>query len=270
MPPIEARWQPTVREKRYRQRKKKLPRLVSEGDSWFDYPPHPNIIDYIDDEERFAIKRFELSGDTLHNMADQIAKVVAAIESEKPLCLLLSAGGNDVVEKGFIEKLFKTYDPAATPRDHLEPEVWAGKLAQLEKDFVLVMHAVGGMVPILAHGYDYMPPSKKSARYDGFRVSGPWVQPAMIAKKIEGQNLQRAIAREMIEDFNQILVRLQKQYPLQLVHVDLRKMFTPSDWINEIHLTKGAFHQVAQKFIDTIDNVLPRVLKARKDQGLDA
>jgi len=270
MPPMEERWQPAVREKRYRQRKDKRPRLVSEGDSWFDYPPHPNVIDAIDDEERFAIKRFEQSGDTLHNIVDKIGTVVAAIESEKPLCLLLSAGGNDVVQKGFIERLFKPFNPAATPREHIEPDVWKSKLDQIEEDLVLLMHAVGARVPTILHGYDYMPPSNKGAKYDGFRVSGPWVQPSMIARNITDETFQRAITREMIEDFNGILVRMQKQHPMHFIHVDLRGMFTISDWINEIHVKRAAFARVAVKFLDAIDNVLPQVLQTRKDMGIDS
>lgn len=268
MPPPEERWQPAVREKRYKQRKNKRPRLVSEGDSWFDYPPHPNIIDYIDDEELFAIKRFEQSGDTLHNMLDKIDKVVAAIESEKPLCLLFSGGGNDVIEQGFIGKLFRQFDPNATPRAHLEP-VWAENLAKVETDFVLLIHRVGALVPIVLHGYDYMPPSNKGAKYDGFRVAGPWVQPAMIGKNITDETFQRAIVREMMDDFNGILVRLQQQFPLHLLHVDLRGMFTPADWLNEIHVKKSAFRRVAERFIDTLQTRLPKVLQDRKDMGVD-
>jgi hypothetical protein len=270
MPPIEERWQPAVREKRYQQRKNKMPRLVSEGDSWFDYPPHPNIIDYIDDKERFAIKRFEQSGDTLHNMVEKIGAVVAAIESEKPLCLLLSAGGNDVVEQGFIRSLFRPYDPALTPRDHLQPDVWADKVAVLERNFVLLMHEVGAFVPILVHGYDYMPPSNRGAKYDGFRVSGPWVQPAMIEQNITDETFQRAITRVMIDDFNDILVRLQKQHPLHLVHIDFRGMFALNEWLNEIHLTKAAYRRAARKVIDTIDTVLPQVLQHRQTLGVDS
>jgi hypothetical protein len=271
MPQIEERWQPAVREKRYRQRKdkKNYVRLVSEGDSWFDYPPHPNIIDYIDDTERFAIKRFETSGDTLHNMVNKIDAVLSAILSEKPLCLLFSGGGNDVVAKGFIDTLFRPYDPALSPREHLKPEIWTDKLSKIENDFVSLMHEVGSKVPVLVHGYDHMPPSNKGARYDGFRVSGPWVQPAMIACGITDTEFQRAIARELIDDFNEILVRLAKQYPLHFIHIDLRGLFTVNDWLNEIHLKRSAYKVAAKKFVDAIDTRLPPVLSQRKALGID-
>jgi len=63
-------WDPVERDRRYANCKRAgLQRLISEGDSWFDYPPHPNIIDFLDGEGFWAIKRFEKSGDTLDNVA---------------------------------------------------------------------------------------------------------------------------------------------------------------------------------------------------------
>jgi hypothetical protein len=262
-------WDPAERERVYRRRKKAgLTRLVSEGDSWFDYPPHTNVVDWIDATERFAIERFEQSGDTIHSMESTSGKVADAVVSEQPLCVLLSAGGNDVVEEAFIKKLFVEHDPNLTPRQHLDPGQWQVKLDQLSTDFLHFMDDLGEHVPIIAHGYDYMPPSSKGVKYDGFRVTGPWVLPAMLDKNITDAVLQRAIVKEMIDDFNAILAKMQTKYPLHLIHVDLRGMFIESDWLNEIHLKKAGFRRVAQALVEAIDNRLPAVLQARKDAGL--
>jgi hypothetical protein len=262
-------WDPAERERKYRRRKRAgLTRIISEGDSWFDYPPHTNVIDWIDATERFAIQRFEVSGDTIHNMEATSDKVAAAVVSEQPLCVLLSAGGNDVVEEAFIKQLFVEHDPDLTPRQHLDAAQWQAKLDQLSRDFLHFMDDLGEHVPIIAHGYDYMPPSKKGAKYDGFRVSGPWVLPAMLARHIDDPALQRAIVREMINDFNDLLAKMQTKYPLHFLHVDLRGAFVESDWLNEIHLKKSGFKRVAQALIAAIDNRLPAVLQARRDAGL--
>ena len=94
----EQRWQPEVRERRYNRRKDAgLPRLVSEGDSWFDYPPHANVIDYVDDTENFAVKRFESSGDTLHNMASRVEAVADAVRTEHPECVLLKEEIREII-----------------------------------------------------------------------------------------------------------------------------------------------------------------------------
>ena len=92
-------WDPVERDRRYASCKRAgLRRLISEGDSWFDYPPHPNIIDFLDGEGIWGIKRFEKSGDTLANIAGEgnLVRVAITAEKEKPDAILLSAGGNDL------------------------------------------------------------------------------------------------------------------------------------------------------------------------------
>lgn len=262
-------WDPAERERKYRRRKKLgLPRLLSEGDSWFDYPPHTNVIDWIDETERFAIERFETSGDTIHNMNITKSKVVDAVVAEEPMCVLLSGGGNDVVEESFTKKLFLHHEEGMTPREHLDPGEWKKKIDDLSSDYLHFMDAISMHAPIMAHGYDYMPPSNKAAKYDGFRVAGPWVQPAMVKQDITDVTLQRAIVKEMINDFNDILSSMQTKYPLHFIYIDLRDMFTETDWLNEIHLKKSGFKRVSARFIDAIDNRLPAVLQAREDAGL--
>jgi len=151
---------------------------------------------------------------------------------------------------------------------HLDAGQWQSKVEQLSTDYLHFMDDLGEHVPIIAHGYDYMPPSNKGVKYDGFRVTGPWVLPAMIAKNITDVTLQRALVKEMMNDFNDILAKMQAKYPLNFIHVDLRGMFVESDWLNEIHLKQAGFKRVAQAFMDAIDNRLPAVQQARKDAGL--
>ncbi|HYN82301.1 MAG TPA: hypothetical protein VES88_12425 [Gemmatimonadaceae bacterium] len=53
-------WDPVERDRRYASAKRDgLTRLLTEGDSWFDYPPHPNIVDWLEAEGQWAIKRLE-------------------------------------------------------------------------------------------------------------------------------------------------------------------------------------------------------------------
>jgi len=259
---------PAERERRYKRGKKaKLTRLVSEGDSWFDYPPHTNIIDWIDLTERFAIKRFEVSGDTIHHMETTSGKVADAVVTEEPLCVLLSAGGNDIVEKSLLDKMLLEFDPKLTPRQHLNAE-WKIKLDVVADDLLRFMDDLGEHVPIIAHGYDVLTPSNKAVKFDGFRVSQPVLLPAMKLKHIDNPVFQRAIVKEMIDDFNVLLARIQATHPLHFLHIDLRGTFTESDFLNEIHLKRDGFKVVANRFIDAIDNRLPAVLQARKDAGL--
>ncbi|HEX6098462.1 MAG TPA: hypothetical protein VF432_19250 [Thermoanaerobaculia bacterium] len=264
----QERWQPSVRESRYDRRRERLPRLFSEGDSWFDYPPHPNIIDYIDDSERWAIKRFERSGEWLKEMIPSLPRVLAALEQERPLCLLLSGGGNDVADKNVAPTLFRQFQNGLGAPELLNRPVWNAKLAEIEANFLLYMDAVNEFVPLVVHGYDYLVPSPRGAKYDGFRVSGPWLQPAMRDCGITNEQLQREIGHLLIEEFNEMLAGLQRKYPLHFIYVNLRGMFTPNNWANEIHLNRSSFRRVANVFMDVIDNRLPDVLRARQEAGL--
>ncbi len=64
-------WDPIERDRRYSSAKKDgLTRLLTEGDSWFDYPPHPNIVDWLEAEGHWAIKRLEF--DLEHRLGSPI------------------------------------------------------------------------------------------------------------------------------------------------------------------------------------------------------
>jgi hypothetical protein len=191
----QERWQPSGRESRYKRRRERLPRLFSQGDSWFDYPPHPNIIDYIDDSERWAIKRFERSGEWLKEMIPSLPRVVTALEQEKPLCMLLSGGGNDVADKNVASTLFKQFQQGLGAPELINRLAWDAKLDDIEAGFLFYMDAVNEFVPLIVHGYDYLVPSPKGAKYDGFRISGPWVQPVMQDCGITDKSLQRDLGR---------------------------------------------------------------------------
>lgn len=42
--------------------------VVAEGDSWFDYPPHRDILDHLVDLYGWRVRRLSRAGDTLENM----------------------------------------------------------------------------------------------------------------------------------------------------------------------------------------------------------
>src|SRR5258708_6086835 len=66
-----------------------------------------NMIDYIDDTERYAIRRGEQSGDTLLGILNT-GEFYPLIDSERPRALLFDGGGNDLIDgnNGWPAKLF--------------------------------------------------------------------------------------------------------------------------------------------------------------------
>lgn len=267
-------WDPVERDRRYASCKRAgLRRLISEGDSWFDYPPHPNVIDFLDGEGFWAIKRFEKSGDTLGNVASDasLARIATTAQKEKPEAILLSAGGNDlftdIPEKPTLRWIWRAltpFDPAKTAAQHVNRLAWDEKKSELRGYLVLVISALSGYAPILVHGYDYLTASGEKAKYDGFRLAGPWILPSMRDRGIDDANLQVAILRVLIDEVNEILRALETTYPDSVIYVDLRGSLRPGrDWMNEIHPTEDGFHKVEERFRDALVHRLPDVQRRR-------
>src|SRR4051812_3809294 len=216
-------WDPVERDRRYASCKRAgLARLISEGDSWFDYPPHPNIIDWLDGEGFWAIKRFEKSGDTVDNIATEsnLSRIAGVSKKENPQAILFSGGGNDLFtdipgkpKLRWIWRALNPYDPLKTAAEHVKAPAWDEKKKELRRGFVRTIGALGTYAPILLHGYDYLTASGAKVKYDGFRPSGPWILPSMQDRGITDDAMQRAILRILIDDVNGILAALENTYP---------------------------------------------------------
>jgi hypothetical protein len=270
-------WDPVERDRRYASCKRAgLRRLISEGDSWFDYPPHPNIIDWLDSEGFWAIKRFEKSGDTLQNIASDanLARIAGTAQKEKTEAILLSAGGNDlfteIPEKPdlrWIWRVLTPFDPSKTAAEHVNRIQWDETKTELRQSFVKVIGALGEYAPILMHGYDYLTASGEKAMYDGFHPAGPWILPSMQDRGIDDPNLQTAVLRVLIDEVNEIIGALEMTHPDSMIYVDLRGTLRPGlDWMNEIHPTEDGFQKVEEHFLDALINRLPDVQRRRAAQ----
>jgi hypothetical protein len=247
-----ARWQPAEREARYyKARRAGKIVVVSEGDSWFDYPMYRNIIDHIDDTKRFALKRLEFSGDTVRNMIGNARALEAfheVVKQERPRFVLFSGGGNDIVGDELIGAI-KPYNSAKWT------ELRAGVVGGYEK----MIRTIGPDAPVFAHGYDYIIPSARPVRYDGIAISGPWVWKEMDNKGLPDA-MKMQIARLMMDWFNDMLAELERVYPAYFAHIDLRGTLQPDMWQNEIHPTRSGFAAVAERFLEQLDSSLSHTL----------
>jgi hypothetical protein len=267
-------WDPVERDRRYASAKRDgLTRVLTEGDSWFDYPPHPNVVDWLEAEGQWAIKRLEKSGDTVENMAtaNNLGMLSRIATKENPVCILLSGGGNDLFtpiperpDLKWIFRLFSDFDSSKTPAEHLNPIVWNIKLTELRLAYSKLIGALGSFAPIIIHGYDYLIASGERVKYDGFRVTGPWILPSMLAHNIVDPLFQRLILIELIDGFNQVLAALEGAFPTSVIYVDLRETLDPTrDWMNELHPTEQGFRMVEQKLASALRTRLPAVIQAR-------
>jgi hypothetical protein len=268
-----ARYQPAERDARYRKALRAgRPPVLSEGDSWFDYPMYPNIIDQLDDERLFAIKRLEFSGDTVANMVGDgtswrgLNSLKEVIVHERPRFLLFSGGGNDIVGNELTNAI-KTYDPANSAEWHLDTAAWRALKRGVETGYKKLVDDVGATVPIVAHGYDYIIPANKKAKYEGLFGPGPWVWPEMQRAGVPDK-MQVRIAKEMMDWFNEFLRDLAAKNVARFTYVDLRGTLAPKEWMNEIHPTRVGFKKVYAAFKAGLDRRLQPLLAAHDAEML--
>lgn len=268
-------WEPEERRKRYRNAKRDgLRRLMTEGDSWFDYPPHANIIDWLESEGQWAINRLERSADTVENMATDanLALLVAVAKKEKPECILFSGGGNDIFTAipeapalRWIYRALNDYDPSRSATEHVNAIVWDEKKTDIRRGYVRLIGALGGYAPIIVHGYDYLNATGEKVRYDGFRLAGPWILPSMRKRGINDPGFQGEILRVFIDEFNSVLEALARSYPTTVLYVNLRDTLDPvRDWLNEIHPTEDGFRRLEQEFSNALLHRLPAMIESRR------
>ena len=90
----------------------------------------------------------------------------------------------------------------------------------------------------------------------------------MRARGIDAPELQRAIVRCLIDDYNDMLRALEAERPLAFLYADVRGTVGPdSAWLNEIHPGPEGFARVAARIrADVLDVRLPDVLARRAAQ----
>ncbi|MDX0722650.1 peptidase C14, caspase catalytic subunit p20 [Sinorhizobium medicae] len=214
----------------------KGPIIVSEGDSWFQYPFR--LMDVIDQLiKQYAVFSLDAAGDTLSNMLRQ-AEYMDAIENTGASIFLFSGGGNDVVAGGNLAAHLFDFDPALPPEGHLRPsfETMLNDAIGMYGRLVREVAKAFPKVHIICHGYDYTIPAK-----------GRWLGKPMEARGIKEPDFQRAIARAMIDRFNERLALLQSS-SARLNYIDCRNLVKTTEWFDELHPTDTGYSKVAQKF----------------------
>ncbi len=232
-------------------------RIVSEGDSWFQYPLLlKDVIDHLMNLKKYKYAIYSLgeAGDLLANMRRE-DEITEAVERENPHVLLISGGGNDMVGGGRMAKMVhpgsdNITDPAAYPnekfREFLEEieGLYREMFTNLLRDFP--------SLKIVCHGYDYAIPDK-----------GRWLGKPLEKAGIRSKKMQRDIVAVMINRFNESLKNIVAEFPGSVFHVNVRGTVDDGDWHDELHPDSDAFGEVAALFDETIKAAL-----AAKPEGI--
>ena len=234
------------RHKRFRQRIKDQPsaiRIVSEGDSWFQYPwLLDDVIDQLFD--RYAIYSLGAAGDLLSEMIEQ-DEVVEAVADVSPHFVLLSGGGNDLVGNRRLENMLYRYEEGRKVDEYLN-EQFDNLLLRIAVMYGEIVKRLVNEFPhirVLCHSYDYVIPN-----------NGKWLGKPMASKGIKNKRLQKNIASVLINRFDDTLLSLVDEFQGVVYRVDCRGAVDDAKlWHDELHPNDNGFKAVANRFEQEID-----------------
>ncbi len=220
------------------------PIIVSEGDSWFQYPV--KLEDVIDDlMQDYAVWSLDAAGDTLDNMIAE-GEYLKAVYEFNPDIFLISAGGNDMVGGGSLANHLRDFDPQLPPAGHLK-ESYSVVIERAMQGYDKIFRSLEPFnVQIICHGYDYAIPA-----------NGRWMGDPMNSRGIVDAALQRAIAKAMVDNFNTHMLMLTKGFS-NVTFLDNRGVVTDSRWFDELHPINAGFMDVAARFKSAIAQAMKR------------
>lgn len=258
------------------------PRLVAEGDSWFDFPLHPDVIDCLERHHGYKIANVSKAGACVYEMAygpdndhvsdifdrddSQLEEFVKRIREHRPQGLLLSGAGNDFVGPEFIMTIHHAAARKAGANMALVNALFQHDLEPAFERIIATATDAGrsaglGTLPIFTHGYDYAIATGKAAVNLIVKKVGPWMDPSFLAKgyprDTDAELIHRInIVRPIIDGLYEMLQRLRLKYPnLHVVNVR-NTLPNRTDWHDELHPTREGFRKVAALFHTEIQSTL--------------
>jgi hypothetical protein len=260
------------------------PVLVTEGDSWLQFPLLiDETIDHLSDT--YNICSLGAAGDTLQNILygprkkggfeflDQLIKHRSRVNA-----FLFSAAGNDIIgsdpktgEPMLTRLLHKYNGDNSDVTGHIDAEAVRAQIAALEsgyREMVSTVRSINGLqsLPIIIHGYDVpfpYPFGSSDRRNPSYAENDQWLGKAFDAKQIQKPDLRRSILKVLIDELYAMLSRVADPTHDRHVHVvDCRGSLPRlEDWNDEIHGTSAGFQSVAKCFDEVLKDVIKQVLR---------
>ncbi|MFO1337347.1 MAG: hypothetical protein U1F53_03790 [Burkholderiaceae bacterium] len=276
--------------------------LLAEGDSWFDdlsradpQARHSLLARLEDDDHGFRIESTAQAGDSLKDMASdaQIAGFTARLRrmaalGRPPQAILLSAGGNDVVQQNLPPLLLPASKPGRCRLDmgvvrqriegrnekgHMVDGDMAAQLRTLLGAYHRIVEAtLGYRVPVVLHGYDYPVPDGRNA-FGVPRSPLSWLYPGLMARGYTELRDGATVMQQLIHRLNRMQDRIAREFCAQglpVAHADLRGTLSVEtaggayqvDWANELHPTEAGFAKLADKLAERLGPYLVSAAQA--------
>lgn len=256
--------------------------IVSEGDSWFAYPPKfivgkpPNLVSRISGWSRGKANFFAMasngdeavdmvSGKQKHQLID-LLRWHEKVETRKPVDLLLfSGGGNDIVGSNDFERFIRPYRPGYTPRECLRIRRLQRKIRQIGLAYQELLDIRDHYSPttlVMTHTYDYPFASLQGANFLGglIKTEG-WMKRFMDEISIPDA-LQTGVIRELMDMMAREFLKIAGERT-GFVVVDTRgTLLDRKDWANEIHPDRAGFKAIAAKMYAEIEARFPSLARA--------
>ena len=223
------------------------PVIVSEGDSWFQYPIIlDDVIDCLMD--RYAVLSLGAAGDTLAEMVSD-GEYIEAIEKAKPDFFLVSASGNDALGGGKLADLLNPYERGTEIPDIIRDDKLQEALQRIDNGYTKIITTVREIDPkirVLFHGYDKPVP----------RRDGRWLGKPMSERGIP-QSMQPEVTGFLIERLNDKLETMESRYPGVAVHVKCIGCVggARQSWYDELHPRNPGYRRIADQFEAQIEDL---------------
>ncbi|MBL3611312.1 hypothetical protein [Rhodovulum sulfidophilum] len=271
------------------------PFLVSEGDSWFQFPILiKEVIDHL--SSHYTIASFGAAGDTAQNMvfgpprrggAEFLTELWR--HRSRVQAFLFSAAGNDIIGEDLttgdaVPALRKILRPPAganpDARDVVDMEELEHRLGGLRHAYRTVIANVRGLanadrpshlppfskLPIVIHGYDYPFPYPTTPKIGGapewrdprYAKQDQWLGSAFSHHGIDDARLRREVIVFLLDRLYEMLSGLAGDASETGIWlVDCRGALpTVTDWNDEIHGTSDGFRKIATRFQDVLNNAI--------------
>ncbi len=243
--------------------------LVTEGDSWFQFPFRVlDVVDHLDDH--YNVFSVGAAGDTTQNMVFNNPEFLEAIEDaadiagRAPNGFVFSSGGNDILGEKNDTPVFELIVRPHAPDEPFDlatafvPDALQEQLDLITRGYstlVREVHLDFPDLPIFIHGYDRVFPFNPSNGAD--HRKGKWIQPPLFAQGVVEFDHQRAITDFLLEKFRAIQMEIAATHPnvhVLQTHQPLANRLEL--WHDEIHPTDEGFATVVHEFRDTINSVI--------------
>lgn len=253
--------------------------IVSEGDSWFAYPPKwliagkpSNLISHISQWARGKANFYSMasngdeavdmvSGKQKHQLVD-LFRWHTRWNNRKPIDLLLfSGGGNDVVGQNDFER-FLNRDGASytTAEQCVNIPRLDRKIKQIGLAYQELLDIRDHYSPdtiVITHTYDYPYPSLVGGDFLGGLIkTKAWMKRFMDEAHIK-EDLQADVIKIFMERIGDEILSISNSREKFIVVDSKGTLNGKSEWLNEIHPTSDGFKAIALKIYQKMTDEFP-------------